>query len=114
VAYFIMLVARPIAALPILKWWGPKEYLFIALEGPRGVVPSALAALPLSLAMKYHSGTLTVYWGEVILAVTVITVLASVITETIWVPFLKSKLLEHETVEDRMRKYHEKKRAKAS
>jgi len=114
VAYFIMLIARPIAALPILKWWGPKEYLFIALEGPRGVVPSALAALPLSLAMKYHSNTLTVYWGEVILAVTVITVLASVITETLWVPFLKSRLLEHETVEDRMRRYHEKKRARAS
>ncbi|NJE48849.1 sodium:proton antiporter [Thermococcus sp. 9N3] len=114
VAYFIMLVARPIAALPILKWWGPKEYLFIALEGPRGVVPSALAALPLSLAMKYQSSTLTVYWGEVILAVTVITVLASVITETIWVPFLKSKLLQPETVEDRMRKYQEKKRARAS
>ncbi|WP_297066482.1 sodium:proton antiporter [Thermococcus sp.] len=114
VAYFIMLVARPIAALLILKWWNLKEYLFIALEGPRGVVPSALAALPLSLAMKYHSNTLTVYWGEVILAVTVITVLASVITETLWVPFLKSKLLEHETVEDRMRKYHEKKRARVS
>ncbi len=109
VAYFIMLVARPIAALPILKWWGIKEYVFISLEGPRGVVPSALAALPLSLAMTYHSDTLTPYWGEVILAVTVITVLASVITETLWVPFLKSKLLEHETVEDRMRKYHEKK-----
>ena len=109
VAYFIMLVARPIAALPILKWWGIKEYVFISLEGPRGVVPSALAALPLSLAMTYHSDTLTPYWGEVILAVTVITVLASVITETLWVPFLKSKLLEHETVEDRMRRYHEKK-----
>ena len=114
VAYFVMLVARPIAALPILKWWGPKEYLFIALEGPRGVVPSALAALPLSLAMKYHSDVLTVYWGEVILAVTVITVLASVITETLWVPFLKSRLLEQETVEDRMREYHKKKRARVS
>jgi|GEM_PF-683823 len=114
VAYFIMLVARPLAALPILKWWGKREYLFIALEGPRGVVPSALAALPLSLAMKYHSQTLTVYWGEVILAATVITVLASVITETLWVPFLRAKLLQPETVEDRMKKYEEKKRARAS
>ncbi len=114
VAYFIMLVARPIAALPILKWWGWKEYVFISLEGPRGVVPSALAALPLSLAMRYHSNVLTVYWGEVILAVTVITVLASVITETLWVPFLKSRLLQTETVHDRMRKYHEKKRAGVS
>jgi len=114
VAYFIMLVARPIAALPILKWWGRREYLFISLEGPRGVVPSALAALPLSLAMSYHNKTLTVYWGEVILAVTVITVLTSVITETVWVPFLKERLLKHETVEDRMKRYHEKKRAKVS
>jgi len=114
IAYLIMLVARPIAALPILKWWGWREYLFIALEGPRGVVPSALAALPLTLAMTYKSKLLTVYWGEVILAVTVITVLASVITETVWVPFLKSKLLEHETVEDRMRRYHEKKRSRIS
>ncbi len=94
VAYFIMLVARPIAALPILKWWSKKEYVFISLEGPRGVVPSALAALPLTLAEKYHSAVLTTYWGEVILAVTVITVLASVLTETLWVPFLKSRLLE--------------------
>jgi len=94
VAYFIMLVARPIAALPILKWWSKKEYIFISLEGPRGVVPSALAALPLTLAEKYHSAVLTTYWGEVILAVTVITVLASVLTETLWVPFLKSRLLE--------------------
>ncbi|WP_297421041.1 cation:proton antiporter [Thermococcus sp.] len=109
IAYFIMLVARPIAALPILKWWGVKEYLFISFEGPRGVVPSALAALPLSLAMTYHSAVLTTYWGEVILAVTVITVLASVLTETLWVPFLKSKLLQHETVEDRMRRYQESK-----
>ncbi|WP_297498871.1 sodium:proton antiporter [Thermococcus sp.] len=114
IAYFIMLIARPIAALPILKWWGLKEYIFISLEGPRGVVPSALAALPLSLAMKYHSNLLTVYWGEVILAVTVITVLASVITETIWVPFLKNKLLQSETVEDRVKEYHEKKRAGTS
>ncbi|MFA4662030.1 hypothetical protein QDY65_03505 [Pyrococcus kukulkanii] len=40
--------------LPLLKWWISKEYLFIALEGFRGVVPSALASLPLSLALKYH------------------------------------------------------------
>ncbi len=107
VAYFIMLIARPIAALPILRWWSAREYLFIAFEGPRGVVPSALAALPLSLALKYHSSTLTVYWGEVILATTVITVLASVITETLWVPFLKSKLLQAETLKDRITEYEE-------
>jgi NhaP-type Na+/H+ or K+/H+ antiporter len=110
VAYFVMLVARPIAALPIIKWWGVKKYLFIALEGPRGIVPSALASLPLSLAIKYGGNTLTVHWGEVILAVTVITVLASVITETLWVPLLRNVLLEPETVEDRVKKFHSRKR----
>ena len=112
VAYFIMLVARPLAILPILKWWKPKEYLFIALEGPRGIVPSALASLPLALATKYGEGTLTVHWGEVILAVTVITVFASIVTETLWLPVLKKLLLETETVEDRIRKMQERKTKK--
>jgi len=110
VAYFVMLVARPIAALPILKWWRPREYLFIALEGPRGVVPSALAALPLSLARMYPD-RLDPHWGEVILAVTVTTVLASVITETLWLPLLRDKLLAYETVEDRMERLHRRKRS---
>ncbi len=107
VAFFIMIVARPVAALLLLKWWSPKEYLFISLEGPRGIVPSALAALPLSLATRYPNGTLTVYWGDVILAVTVLTVLASVITETLWLPLLRSKLLKGETLEDRIMRYEE-------
>jgi len=103
VAYFVMLVARPIAALPILPRWGVRRYLFISLEGPRGIVPSALASLPLSLAVKY-GGNLSVGWGELILAVTVITVFASIVTETLWLPLLKRLLLETETVEDRIRK----------
>ncbi|WP_297092131.1 sodium:proton antiporter [Thermococcus sp.] len=109
VAFFIMVVARPLAALPLLRWWSPREYLFIALEGPRGIVPSALAALPLSLAMKYPGGELSVYWGDVILATTVIVVLASVITETLWLPFLRTKLLGTETVQDRMKSYEKMK-----
>ncbi|NJF25431.1 sodium:proton antiporter [Thermococcus sp. Bubb.Bath] len=109
IAFFIMLVARPIAALPILKWWNLKRYLFISLEGPRGVVPSALAAFPLSLALKYHSNILTPYWGDVILATTVITVLTTVIVETLWVPFLRERLLQPETVEDRILKQQRKK-----
>ena len=113
VAYFIMLVARPIAALPIIRWWKPNEYLFIALEGPRGIVPSALASLPLALATKYGGGTLTVHWGEVILAVTVITVFASIVTETLWLPLLKRALLETETVEDRIRKMQARKARKS-
>jgi len=113
VAYFVMLVARPVATLPILRWWKPKEYLFIALEGPRGIVPSALASLPLALATKYGEGILTVHWGEVILAVTVITVFASIVTETLWLPFLKRALLETETVEDRIRKMQTRKAKKS-
>ncbi len=112
IAYFIMVVARPIAALPILKWWGWREYLFISFEGPRGVVPSALAALPLSLALKYHSKVLTVQWGDVILAMVVLTVLFSVITETVWVPFLKRKLLQSETVQDRMDRHEMEKQVR--
>ncbi len=92
VAFFVMLIARPVAATVILKWWKPKEYLFISLEGPRGVVPSALAGLPLALAITYHA-TWLVHWGEVILSVTIITVLLSVIVETLWVPTLRKKLL---------------------
>ncbi|WP_297439012.1 sodium:proton antiporter [Thermococcus sp.] len=107
VAFFIMVVARPLAAVFLLKWWSPKEYLFISLEGPRGIVPSALAALPLSLATRYPNATLTVYWGDVILAVTVLTVLVSVIMETLWLPLLRSKLLKGETLEDRIRRYEE-------
>ncbi|ASJ17383.1 sodium:proton antiporter [Thermococcus chitonophagus] len=112
VALGVMLVARPLATLPILKWWSPREYLFIALEGPRGVVPSALASLPLSLALKYHEG-ISVYWGEIIMAVVVVTVLASVILETLWLPILKDKLGVGETVEERIkRKEMEKKKKK--
>nr|4CZ9_A Chain A, NA+/H+ ANTIPORTER, PUTATIVE [Pyrococcus abyssi GE5]4CZ9_B Chain B, NA+/H+ ANTIPORTER, PUTATIVE [Pyrococcus abyssi GE5] len=92
VALGVMILARPLATLPLLKWWNFREYLFIALEGPRGVVPSALASLPLSLALKYKSPLLTVHWGEIIMATVVITVLTSVIVETLWIPILKDKL----------------------
>ncbi|AFK22315.1 Na+/H+ antiporter [Pyrococcus sp. ST04] len=115
VALGVMLIARPIATLPIIKWWTPREYLFIALEGPRGVVPSALASLPLSLAMKYNSQVLTVEWGEIIMAAVVITVLVSVIVETLWLPFLKDKLNVGETVKERVeRREREKKKRKRS
>jgi NhaP-type Na+/H+ or K+/H+ antiporter len=94
VALIVVFVARPIAGLTILplKKWNAKEYLFISLEGPRGVVPSALAGLPLSLGIMYNNPVLT-QWGEVILAATVITVLESVIIETLWVRPLSKRLL---------------------
>ncbi|AEC52318.1 Na+/H+ antiporter, putative [Pyrococcus sp. NA2] len=113
VALGVMLLARPIALLPLLKWWSPREYLFIALEGPRGVVPSALASLPITLAMKYKN-SISLYWGEVIMASVIITVLTSVIVETLWLPFLRDKLGVSETPEERLkRKEVEKERRKA-
>lgn len=94
-ALVIVFIARPVAGLTILplKKWNAKEYLFISLEGPRGVVPSALAGLPLSLGVMYKNPVL-IQWGEVILAATVITVLVSVIIETLWVRPLSKKLLK--------------------
>ncbi len=95
VAITIIVVARPIAGLSIipLNKWSKKEYGFMALEGPRGVVPSALASLPLSLGITYKNPQL-IGWGETILTVTVITVLVSVVAETLWVGVLNKKLLE--------------------
>ncbi|NPA75618.1 MAG: sodium:proton antiporter [Euryarchaeota archaeon] len=98
IALIIVFVARPIATLVILKKWGFKKYLFISLEGPRGVVPSALASLPYSLGVRYHDLNM-IHWGEIILSATVITVLLSVIIETVWVPYLKKKLLDQPVVE---------------
>ncbi len=93
-ALVVVFIARPIAGLTILplKKWNAKEYLFISFEGPRGVVPSALAGLPLSLGVMYKNPIL-IQWGEIILATTVITVLVSVIIETLWVRPLSKKLL---------------------
>ncbi len=92
IGLIIVFVARPVATLIILPKWKLKKYLFIALEGPRGVVPSALAGLPLALGLKYHNVQM-IHWGEIILSATVITVLLTVIIETLWVPYLKKKLL---------------------
>ena len=92
IALFIIFVARPVATLIILPKWGFKKYLFIALEGPRGVVPSALASMPLMLGYMYQNQQM-IYWGELILSTTIMTVLLTVIIETLWVPYLKKKLL---------------------
>ncbi len=92
IALFIVFIARPLATLVILPKWKIKKYLFISLEGPRGVVPSALASMPLMLGMRYQN-TQLIQWGEIILSATIITVLLSVIIESLWVPYLKKKLL---------------------
>ncbi len=103
VALTVIFIARPIAALPIIRLgkWSFKEYLFIALEGPRGVVPSALASLPVTLGLVYNNHDLIV-WGEYILSTTLITVLVSIILETTWLPLLKKKLLSEKAGEDKV------------
>ncbi len=94
-ALLIVFVVRPIAALTILPYrhvtWG--RFLFISLEGPRGVVPSALASLPLTLGIQYRNLALQ-NWGEVILTATVVTVFLSVTIEPLWVGFLNRHLLK--------------------
>ncbi len=101
VALIVVFVARPIAALSILPLgrWSLPQYGFMALEGPRGVVASALAGLPLTLGLTYHDQQL-IGWGESILAVTVITILVSVILQTLWVGVLNRRLLGGENLEE--------------
>lgn len=96
IALGVVFIARPIAILAIipLKRWTFREYLFIALEGPRGVVPAALAGVPLGIGFLNHDQTL-IYWGEIILSATIMTVLISVLLETLWVKPLSKKLLGH-------------------
>lgn len=96
IALGVVFIARPIASLAILplKKWTFKEYLFISLEGPRGVVPAALAGVPLAIGFMNHNQTL-IDWGQVILSATIMTVLISVLAETLWVKPLTKKLLSH-------------------
>ncbi len=94
VAFAVILVARPVGVLPLaLNGWSFREALFLSLEGPRGVVPSVLAGLPLTLGAVYHNSQL-LYWGEYILATTLVTVLVSIVVETSWVPYLRRRLLK--------------------
>ncbi len=95
-ALLIILVVRPAAVLVLLplRKWSFKEYLFISLEGPRGVVPSALAGLPLTLGLMYKQQSV-IDAGEIILAATMITILVSVFAETLWVKPLSKWLLKH-------------------
>jgi len=43
-----------------------------------------------------------IQWCEIILSATVITVLVSVIVETLWIPILREKLLEVESIREKM------------
>ncbi|NJE06456.1 sodium:proton antiporter [Thermococcus sp. M36] len=109
VALALIFLARPLAALPILRWHSIREYLFISLEGPRGVVPAALASLPLTLGLTYGNGQLA-QWGEVILSTTIITVLVTVIIETLWVPLLRERLIEASSIEKELRRSRKKRK----
>ncbi len=94
VALVVVFIARPIAGMTILplRKWNFRQYLFISFEGPRGIVPSAMASLLLALGLSYNDAKL-IGWGEQILAVTVVTVLATVLIETLWTSLLSRKLL---------------------
>lgn len=97
ISMIIIFVARPFSVLPVLMAarWRFKPALFVSLEGPRGVVPAALSGLPLALGQQYHDAEL-LHWGPVILGVTLIVVLISVVIETLWVDYLKQRLLDEE------------------
>jgi len=94
-ALVVIFIARPVAVLGMipLRKWRFKEYLFIALEGPRGVVPSALAGLPITLGLMYKQPSL-IHVGEIILSAATITILISVFTGTLWVKPLSKRLLK--------------------
>lgn len=93
-AAVVLFIARPLACVPLLRVGRlkPREVAFVALEGPRGVVPAALAGLPLSLGLAQNDPTL-IAWGQVILTATVVVLLASVLVETLWVGPLVKRLL---------------------
>lgn len=95
VALSLVFLARPLAVLPLLTAlkWPFRRALFVALEGPHGVVPAALASLPLTLGHQYHN-PLLLRWGGPILSATLITVLISVTLETLWAKRLRHRLLE--------------------
>ncbi len=91
----IVLLVRPVAVLPVMLplGWSARRALFVALEGPRGVVPAALAGLPLTLGQQYQNALL-LQWGPSILNATLVTLLVSVTLETLWMNQLKAILLE--------------------
>lgn len=93
-ALAVVFLARPLAILPLLRplGWSTRKALFVALEGPRGVVPAALAGLPLALGQQHHSNLL-LQWGPAILSATLVTVLVSVTLETLWTKRLSVELL---------------------
>jgi NhaP-type Na+/H+ or K+/H+ antiporter len=94
VALGVVFVARPLAVTALLptRRWTLKEYLFIALEGPRGVVPAAMAGALLSLGLAQGDEQL-VSWGHAVMTATVVTVLISVILQTSWMKTLNVRLL---------------------
>jgi len=87
-ALALVLLLRPAVVVSLLGLfgggrWTLKQMLFIGLEGPRGIVPAALAGLPLSLGIHYHNPEL-IHWGGLLLTSTLISIFVSVILCTSW------------------------------
>lgn len=97
VALAVVFVARPLAlaALLPLRRWSLRQIAFMSLEGPRGVVPSAMAGLLFSVGVSQSDPQL-VHWGQAIMTATVVTVFVSVILETLWMRGLNRRLLRDE------------------
>ncbi len=93
VALLVIFVARPLATVVTLPKVGFKKYLFISLEGPKGAVASSMATLPIAIGTQFGDKNL-VYWGEIILISTLLTVFLSMILESAWMPYLSRKLLK--------------------
>ena len=85
IALALVLLLRPLAVMAVLlpSRWTWRQALFVGLEGPRGVVPAALAGLPLALAATYHQPQLA-HWGELLLTTTLTCIFVSVVLSSAW------------------------------
>jgi NhaP-type Na+/H+ or K+/H+ antiporter len=89
IALGLVLLVRPLGVMAVLlpRRWSWRQSLFVGLEGPRGVVPAAMAGLPLALATTYHQPQLA-HWGEHLLTTTLMCIFVSVILSTSWMGWL--------------------------
>ncbi len=92
IALLVIFVARPLASLVSLPIVGVRKYAFVALEGPKGAVAASMATLPITLGELLNDASM-IYWGELILVSTLMTVFLSMILESAWLNLLKRKLL---------------------
>jgi len=85
IAVGLVLLVRPLGVFAVLLpgRWSWRQSLFIGLEGPRGVVPAAMAGVPLSLGITYQQALLT-QWGEALLTTTLMCIFVSVLLSSSW------------------------------